>query len=126
MNVIGLEKGIYRYIPLEHKLALVTQPDNLNEKINEAALNQKFCGKSGAVFVWSVIPYRTEWRYAETSYKTILLDAGHVCQNLHLSAESIRAGACAIAAYEQEKMDKLLELDGEDEFVIYLAPVGKV
>jgi SagB-type dehydrogenase family enzyme len=126
LNVTDLEKGIYRYIPLEHKLALINKPEDLNEKINDAAFNQNFCGKSGAVFVWSVIPYRTEWRYAETSYKTILLDAGHVCQNLYLSAESIKAGACAIAAYDQEKIDKLLDLDGKDEFVIYLAPVGKV
>jgi SagB-type dehydrogenase family enzyme len=125
LNTEGLEKGIYRYIALEHKLAFLGCPDNLNEKINKATFGQNFCGRSGAVFVWSVVPYRTEWRYSETSYKTILLDAGHVCQNLYLAAESVRAGACAIAAYDQEKLDTLLGLDGTDEFAIYLSPVGK-
>ncbi len=54
-----------------------------------------------------------------------MLDAGHVCQNLYLAAESIDAGACALGIYEQKGMDRLLGLDGEEEFVIYLAAVGK-
>jgi nitroreductase len=54
------------------------------------------------------------------------LDAGHVCQNLYLASEAIGAGTCAIAAYDQEKMDALLDVDGMEEFTIYLAPVGKI
>lgn len=46
--------------------------------------------------------------------------------DLYLACESIHAGTCAVAAYNQEMMDKLLGLDGNEEFTIYLAPVGKV
>lgn len=60
------------------------------------------------------------------AHKVIALDAGHVCQNLYLACEAIDAGTCAIAAYDQEELDELLGLDGEEEFSIYLAPVGKV
>jgi SagB-type dehydrogenase family enzyme len=56
----------------------------------------------------------------------IALDAGHVCQNLYLAATAIGAGACAIGAYNQTAMDAVLDVDGEDEFVIYMATVGKV
>jgi SagB-type dehydrogenase family enzyme len=76
--------------------------------------------------MWSAIPYRMEWRYGLAAHKVILLDAGHVCQNLYLACEAIGAGTCAVAAYDQELMDKLLRIDGNDEFVIYLAAVGKV
>jgi SagB-type dehydrogenase family enzyme len=55
----------------------------------------------------------------------MLLDAGHVCQNLYLACEAIGAGTCAIGAYDQQAADRLLGLDGQDEFVVYLAPVGK-
>jgi len=58
--------------------------------------------------------------------KMILLDAGHVCQNLYLAAEAIGAGTCAIAAYRQKPLDELIGVDGEDEFVMYLAPVGRL
>ncbi|MFW6236956.1 MAG: nitroreductase family protein, partial [Desulfosudaceae bacterium] len=69
---------------------------------------------------------RMEWRYDLAAHKVIALDAGHVCQNLYLACETIRAGTCAIAAYDQEELDELLGLDGDNEFAIYLAPVGRV
>ena len=43
-----------------------------------------------------------------------------------LACEVIKAGTCAIAAFDQEKMDQLLDIDGNDEFVFYMAPVGKI
>jgi len=82
-------------------------------------------GAAAVTFVWTAIPYRMEWRYGLAAHRVILLDAGHVCQNLYLACEAIGAGTCAAAAYDQEKIDGLLGLDGKDEFVIYLAPVGK-
>jgi len=66
-----------------------------------------------------------EWRYGPAAHRVLPMDVGHVCQNLYLSAEAIGAGACAVAAYDQEALDDLLRLDGEEEFVLYLAPVGK-
>jgi SagB-type dehydrogenase family enzyme len=124
-NVEKLEKGIYRYLSLTHKLLLIKTGD-FSKEVIDATLGQQFIGKSAVVFVWAAIPYRTEWKYAQESYKAIALDAGHVCQNLYLSAEAINCGSCAVAAYDQEKMDKLIGLDGIDEFVVYLAPVGKI
>jgi len=70
--------------------------------------------------------YRTEWRYTIIAPKIIALDAGHVCQNLYLASEAIGAGTCAIGAYTQDMMDANLGVDGKDEFVIYIAAVGKV
>ncbi len=67
-----------------------------------------------------------EWRYGVNSERVILMDVGHVCQNLYLACESIGCGTCGVAAYEQKDLDKFLGLDGRDEFVIYLAPVGRV
>jgi SagB-type dehydrogenase family enzyme len=125
-NVTGLEKGIYRYLPLEHQLLLISQPAHLSSLISEAALDQEFVGKSAVTFIWTAIPYRMEWRYDIAAHKVIALDAGHICQNLYTSCEAIHAGTCAVAAYNQDLMDGLLGIDGTEEFTIYLAPIGKV
>ena len=45
--------------------------------------------------------------------------------NLYLACEAIGAGTCAIAAYNQDLADRLVEVDGDEEFVVYLAPVGR-
>jgi len=124
-HVTGLRAGLYRYLPLENALVLEKEGD-FRKPIVEACFGQKFVGEAAVVFVWTAIPYRTSWRYGSASYKLILLDAGHVCQNLYLACESVGCGTCAVAAYDQEKMDELVGVDGEGELVIYLAPVGKV
>jgi SagB-type dehydrogenase family enzyme len=126
MRVTGLESGIYRYLPLDHSLVPVRTVDRLPAQLAAATRGQGFSGQAAVSFLWTAIPTRTEWRYAEASYKVIALDAGHVCQNLYLACEAIGAGTCAIAAYNQTLADELLGVDGEEEFTVYIAPVGKV
>lgn len=126
VNIEGLDKGIFRYLPIEHKLILIKEIDDLEIRLISACNGQKFVGKAAVTFIWSVIPYRTEWRYSQASYKIIALDAGHICQNLYLACEAISAGTCAIASYDQNISDTLLGIDGEDEFTIYISPVGRV
>ena len=124
-NVEGLQEGIYRYLPMEHQLLLVSQPTRLSLRISEAAFGQDFVGSSAVTFIWTAIPYRMEWRYDAAAHKVIAIDAGHVCQNLYTSCEAIHAGTCAVGAYNQEFMDEIIGVDGNEEFTIYLAPVGK-
>ena len=125
MNITGLEPAIYRYLPVEHQLVLVRAVPDLGARIAQAALGQAFVGKAAATFVWTAVPYRMEWRYGLAAHKVIAIDIGHVCQNLYLTCAAIKAGTCAVAAYHQAAMDDLLGVDGDDEFALYLAPVGK-
>ena len=125
LNIRDLSPGIYRYLPLEHQLLFEFAEENLDKKISQAVLGQRYPADAAVTFVWTTIPYRMEWRYSLAAHKVIALDAGHVCQNLYLACEAIGAGTCAMAAYDQEAMDKLLRIDGQDEFTIYLASVGK-
>ena len=125
-RVAGLAPALYRYLPLEHALLLEKEPEKLAASLVAATHGQHFVAQAAGCFIWTAVPARTEWRYAEASYKVIALDAGHVCQNLYLACEAIGAGTCAIAAYRQELMDGILGVDGNEEFTVYLAPVGKV
>jgi SagB-type dehydrogenase family enzyme len=126
LQVTGLEPGLYRYLPLDHALLREGTISELADALVLGTHGQHFAGEAAAVFLWTALPARTEWRYAEASYKVIALDAGHVCQNLYLACAAIGAGTCAIAAYDQGRLDALLGVDGEEEFTIYLAPVGKL
>lgn len=126
LRVEGLAPGLYRFLPLSHRLAALPGPARLAETAAEACLGQRFVAQAGAVFFWAALPARMEWRYGLAAHKLIALDAGHVCQNLYLACEALGAGACAIAAYDQEAVDRLLGVDGREEFVVYLAPAGKL
>jgi SagB-type dehydrogenase family enzyme len=125
-RVGSISPGIYRFLPLDNSLVLEKSCSDLAGRLTAATRGQGFAGEAAVTFIWSAIPARVEWRYAEASYKVIAIDAGHVCQNLYLACEAIGAGTCAIAAYDQGLSDALIGVDGNDEFVVYMAPVGKV
>lgn len=125
LNVDNLGVGFYRYLPLSHRLLVERLDDMAGQKVKGASFNQNWMADAAVVFLWATIPYRMEWRYGLAAHRAILLDAGHVCQNLYLACEAVGAGACAVAAYDQEQMDRVLGLNGDDEFVIYTAAVGK-
>ena len=125
-RVSGLERGLYRYLPIDHGLVALPAPADLEAAVTRAALGQRFVSRGAVTFLWSTIPARMEWRYGEASYKVIALDAGHVAQNLYLSCAAVGAGTCAVAAYDQMAADALLGLDDGGEFTLYMAPVGKV
>lgn len=125
-HVDGLSEGIYRYIGSKHSLVLEKQMNDLGAKISKAAIGQTFCGKAPLFFLWSVIPYRTIWRYGlPRSIKAMLLDGGHIGQNLHLACEALGLGTCMIGAYDQVYTDGLFGLDGKNELAVYMAPVGR-
>lgn len=125
-NVSGLAKGLYRYLAIEHALVAMTPDETILEKAARVCRDQSWIAHAAAVLFIATLPYRMEWRYGPASPKLVALDAGHACQNVYLAAESIGAGACAVAAYDQPQTDRLLGVDGEDEFVVYIVPVGKV
>ena len=124
-NVDGLEAGLYLFLPLEHKLSRIRTGPSAAGDISAACLDQAFIGTSNVTFIWTAMIYRMKWRYGERAHRYIFLDAGHVCQNLYLSAESIDCGVCAIGAFFDDELNAALGIDGEEEFAIYLATVGK-
>lgn len=130
-NVEGVKPGIYHYLPEGHELEVWEEKADYGEELTAALGGQGFAGTAPLTFVWSVLPYRTEWRYGLQSHKYMLLDAGHVCENLYLACEAIGCGTCAIGAYHQDLLDELLgfapgpSAESDYEFAVYAAPVGK-
>lgn len=126
-DVESLPRGTYRYIPTSHKLELIKEWDESLVSETDAALNnQKFPQKAQVVFFWAADMYRCEWRYTENAYRLVLIDVGHVCENLYLACGEIGCGCCAIAAYDQKRADALFGLDGERNFILYAAPTGVI
>jgi SagB-type dehydrogenase family enzyme len=124
-KVQSVAEGLYRYSALKHALLEVRREPALADQLTSACLGQAFVKSSAVTFAWTAAVQRMRWRYGERGYRYLLLDAGHVCQNLYLAAEAVECGVCAIAAFDDEAVDRLLGLDGEEQFTLYLAAVGK-
>jgi SagB-type dehydrogenase family enzyme len=123
-NIEGLEPGLYRYLALKHELLFIEKDGEILDKVTEYSWDQRFIKNSAVVFMWVFVPNRTVWRFNQRGYRNII-EAGHICQNLYLSAEAIDCGACAIICFGDEKLNNLVGVDGEEQLVIYIATVGK-
>ncbi len=123
-NVTGLKPGLYRYLALSHQLILIREDKDINDLIAAICHEQKWIAGAAVTFIWIAVPYRSAWRYSERAWRYLLLDAGHVCQNLYLACEAIDAGCCAINAFDDDALNQFLDLDGKNRFAIYLAPAG--
>lgn len=124
-NVEGLTRGIYHYIIASHELETVRQTD-FRQEMARAALGESMIIEANLVLIISAIFQRTRSRYLERAQRYVLLEAGHVAQNTYLAATSLGLGACAIGAFHDDDLNRLLGVDGKEEAVLYLMAVGKI
>jgi len=122
-NVESLSPGLYHFHPADFCLEKM-KDGSQGSNVAKGALGQNFMAKAGAVFIWSAILRRNFSKYGHRGLRYVMMDAGHICQNLLLAAEGLKLGACPVAAFYDDELNDLLGLDGEEESVIYLAAVG--
>lgn len=124
-NVQDLQSGLYHYAIEGHALEELKIGD-FGRALSKAALGQEMLEAAPLAFVWTAIFDRSKWKYGQRAYRYVYLDAGHIAQNLALSATSIGLGSCQIAAFFDEEVNQILGTDGITESVIYLSVVGNL
>lgn len=122
-NVDGVPGGLFHFNVQEFQLERLTDKP-AGKRVARAALDQAFIGNAAVTFIWSAILRRNMAKYGHRGMRYICMDAGHLCQNLLLAAEALGRNACPVAALYDDELNDLLELDGQEESVLYLAPVG--
>ncbi|MGI6448825.1 MAG: SagB/ThcOx family dehydrogenase [Desulfitobacteriia bacterium] len=125
-RVEGLKPGLYRFLAVKHALIPLQLAEGLAEKLAEACYGQHFAVSGALTFFWVAVKKRMIWRFGARGYRYLLLDAGHICQNLYLSALPLGCGACALGAFSDDELNNILGLDGQNLFVVYGASLGKL
>jgi len=121
-----LKPGMYRYAASAHALvALPYSPERIDRMI-DGFRNVNLLVQSAVVFLWAAVVERMTWKFGARGHRYLLLDAGHLCQNLYLACGSIGCGACAIGSFDDEEVNGALGLDGTQQMLVYAASVGKL
>jgi SagB-type dehydrogenase family enzyme len=123
-HVDELRKGLYHYNPIDHSLELLNE-GNMRWKITRCCLFQEWLQHASVVLVLTCNMKRVEWKYGPRGYRYIHIDTGIVTNSLYLVATALRLRTCAVAAFLDDAVNDLLQIDGRDEFVSLLVAVGK-
>jgi len=122
-SVEGLDQGVYHYCVKDHTLELLKEGD-FSIHLARAALGQKMAQTAPVVFVWSAIYQRSRWKYGPRAFRYIYMDAAHMAENLALAAVSLKLGSVQIGALFDDEVNAIIEVDGEEESVVYMTSVG--
>lgn len=116
--------GLYHYNVKEHKLDVL-----LDRKFTDSDIGELFSYpwvKDAAIgVVMTAVFLRNQNKYGERGYRYILLEAGHICQNMYLVSEALGLKCCALGGTRDENLEKLIDIDGVTESVVYGCAIGK-
>lgn len=125
-SITGLKPGAYHYLPLDHALEFISEVEDLESTVKETLSGQSWASKANVVFYWSMVAYRAEWRYGIYAHRVALIDIGHIGQALYTACTGLSLGCCGIGAFSHELCAEVFGLDGEEEYIVYTTPVGRI
>ena len=121
-RVDGLDPGLYRYEPLSSGLAPIAEGDAL--PLLRGATYLEATADAAVAFLLVGVLGRSSFKYGERGYRFVLLEAGHIAQNLLLAVEASALAALPVGGFVDDELNGLLRLDGVQEAVLYLVLVA--
>lgn len=118
-----LPRGLYHYYLKSNSLEELLLFDKFDYSKYFA---QDWIEKAACVLLVSGVFKRTTIKYGIRGYRLILLEAGHLGQNIYLNTASLGIGCCAIGGFSDDNLNKLIDLDGIEETVIYTFALGNI
>jgi SagB-type dehydrogenase family enzyme len=120
----GLEPGTYRYIPDEDALVQEVEGD-IREKLSIAALSQPMIKNAFVSIVISAVYPRITSKYGKRGIRYAHMEAGHAAQNVYLLGTELGIGTCAVGAFDDEEVKKILKLPANED-PLYILPLGYI
>jgi SagB-type dehydrogenase family enzyme len=116
--------GLYHYDPCGHRLSFLyglDTPDHICQAVRQPDL---IAGASMVLFITALFE-RTTFKYGDRGYRFVLMEAGHLAQNLHLVLAAIGLAGISIGGFFDREVDRLLRLDGVNHSALCLVALGK-
>lgn len=118
-----LEPGLYHFSCHGHFLTVLAQGCVLRD-FHRYVNSQDFVLNASSAIIITAFLERTCGKYGDRGYRYVLLDAGHLVQNIYLSSAALGLGCCTIGGFYDDSMNRLLGVDSAKETVVYIAIVG--
>ncbi len=118
-----LALGVYHYNVKNHSLEIVKKGDFLEELDNNLLGAELIPGADVALIITSVID-RSLAKYGERGYRFILIEVGHLAQNISLVCESLGFNSVCMGGFYEKDLADLLSTDIRSEPVQYVILLG--
>ncbi len=117
----GFAPGVYRYVPEEHALAVVSK-ENRKTAMSAAANNQPSVAKAPLVVAFATKPGARVAASGPVDPWTAI-EVGAAVQNVYLQATSLGLGTVAVGSFREPETAAILELKPGQRIVLVM-PLG--
>jgi putative peptide maturation dehydrogenase len=128
-RVEGLAPGLYHYHSTAHALEpmRVSSAEDIAPLAHELVAGQAWFANAPVQILLAARFQRNFWKYRNhpKAWRVIQLDAGHLSQNLYLSAIELGYGAFVTGAINDECAERLFEFDGLGTGAIAVCGFGR-
>ncbi len=125
LNCESLKKGLYHYNVKENCLEQLLGKD-LKNWVVEVTGKQEWIRNAAVIFIITGVLDRTRVKYGERGYRYVLMEIGHLGQNIQLLSTEQDLGSCVIGGYVDSEVNKLLDINLQKEVTLYLIAVGNI
>lgn len=123
-RVADLDVGLYHYSAIDHTLGLLTKSPVVTT--SQLLAGQHWTEGAGFAILLVANFGRTMWKYPHpNAYRVVLMEAGHIGQNVALAAAGHGLSATPTAAVTDTAAQGLLGLDWVRQSLVYAILVGK-
>jgi len=123
-NVDGLEPAVYHFDPLAAQLERLHELREGRSALGALTVYPELLTESAVIFFVTAVFWRTRFKYGQRGYRFALLEAGHLGQNLLLSAEALGLAAVPVGGFYDRLVNRFLGVDGVHEAAVYAFSVG--
>jgi SagB-type dehydrogenase family enzyme len=110
--------NVFHYAAREHELHGVTRLRDVRTSVN-AAFGPGWVAEAFGVVVLTAVLGRSARKYEERAYRYVLLESGHLAQNLLLTAEALGVGITPVGGFADRVVTAMIRADGRQEVVTY-------
>lgn len=119
-----LQSGVYHYDVKRHQLEYLWERSFSDDEL-DSLFTYPWTKEASFALIFTAVFSRNQQKYGERGYRYILIEAGHIGQNGYLACEALQLKCCALGGTKDEEVEKVLDIDGISEAVVYALAVGK-
>lgn len=123
-RVENVKPGIYHYNVKDNLLENIGAKEWMNEFL--PGLYYPWSREAAVIFIITAVWDRNFIKYKDRGYRIVLMEAGHLMQNLALVAASLNIGCCNSVGFKNKHINEIIDIDMENrESSLYISALGK-
>jgi SagB-type dehydrogenase family enzyme len=123
-RIDGLTDGIYHFHPVAHSLEVMAEGDLFDSVLAPSLYAYPFIANANGLIAITAIFDRIQRKYGPRGYRYLMLEAGHVAQNLVLRGVELGLGTLCAGGFTDGSLNASLQLDPRRAGVVYSVAFG--